>query len=103
MEIQTLKFQMKEDRLILITYYFVKIGRYASWTYDDKTDVGYCGYTPFMYSFVMLIIGWVTFPFLMCCCTFICLEMAVRLTASDTDDIEDPIFKFFCFFCLRKS
>ena len=52
--------------------FFTKIGSYASWTYGDETNDGYCGYTPFMYSFVMLIIGWAIIPFLMCClCTFI--------------------------------
>lgn len=51
----------------------LKIGWYGYWTYDttDKANEGYCGYTPFMYSFVMLILGWVTIPFLLCClCSF---------------------------------
>ena len=57
------------DVLLSITY-FAKIGNYASWTYDDDNKDEYCGYRPFMYSFGMLILGWMTFPFLLCyCCT----------------------------------
>ena len=46
-----------------------KIGWYSSWTYDvnNNTKDEYCGYTPYMYSFVMLILGWCTLPFLLFC------------------------------------
>merc|ERR1712223_449820 len=49
-------------------------GWYSTWVYDPKfaETPEYCGYTPYMYSFVMLIIGWCTIPFLLCCfCTFL--------------------------------
>jgi len=44
-------------------------GWYSSWTYDVKNNTNdeYCGYTPYMYSFVMLILGWCTLPFLLFC------------------------------------
>jgi len=53
-------------------------GWYSTWVYEPQY-VGtpeYCGYTPYMYSFVMLIIGWCTLPFLIfCCCAYISDEL----------------------------
>ena len=48
---------------------FNLIGWYSSWTYDVKNNTNdeYCGYTPYMYSFVMLILAWCTLPFLIFC------------------------------------
>jgi len=42
-------------------------GWYSSWTYESKDNEGYCGYTPYMYSFVMLLLAWCTLPFLLFC------------------------------------
>merc|ERR1712198_657816 len=49
-------------------------GWYSSWTYDvnNNTKDEYCGYTPYMYSFVMLILGWCTLPFLLFCSCQLC-------------------------------
>ena len=44
-------------------------GWYSSWTSDASNPeaLNYCAHTPFMYSFVMLILGWVSLPFIFCC------------------------------------
>ena len=44
-------------------------GQYSTWVYDPQLagTEDYCAYTPYMYSFVMLIIGWCTLPFVIFC------------------------------------
>merc|ERR1712012_1012681 len=42
-------------------------GSYSKWTSTAVDDENYCPYTPFMWSFVWLILKWVLLP-LFCCC-----------------------------------
>jgi hypothetical protein len=46
-------------------------GPYQDWTYnqDDKENKTFCEYTPYMFSFVILILGWISIP-LKCCAIF---------------------------------
>jgi hypothetical protein len=39
-------------------YSFVT-GAYSTWNYEDPTSSGYCGYTPYLFAFVLLILSWV--------------------------------------------
>ena len=45
-------------------------GPYQDWKYkqEDKTSETFCEYTPYMFSFVILIVGWISIP-LKCCVT----------------------------------
>jgi len=47
---------------------------YQRWTYnqEDKISETFCEYTPYMFSFVMLILGWIAIP--LACCA-ICVKM----------------------------
>ena len=51
------------------------LGSYADWTYadSDAENENYCPYTPFMWSFVWLILCWSLVP-LACCCGAIALK-----------------------------
>ena len=37
-----------------------------------KGDDDYCGYTPFLFAFVMLILHWLALPIMICCACMIC-------------------------------
>ena len=54
-------------RWFKIIFHLLTKGSYSSVQYDDPQSDGYCAKTPFMYSFVMLIIGFCTVPFLIFC------------------------------------
>ena len=49
-------------------------GNYGDWEYDEtmKGDDNYCGYTPFLFAFVMLILHWLVLPFIICCACMMC-------------------------------
>ena len=40
----------------------VIFGPYSEWNYEDKEDPKFCEFTPFMFSFVVLILGWILIP-----------------------------------------
>ena len=48
-------------------------GNYGEWVYDESKngDDEYCGYTPFLFAFVMLILYWIAFPIILCCCCMV--------------------------------
>ena len=50
-------------------------GPYQNWTYSDEDQMNeyYCAYTPYMFSFVMLILGWV---FMAVRTVFVCVLFA---------------------------
>merc|ERR1712223_742392 len=60
-------------------------GWFSSWVYDPNMirNPGYCDYTLYMYSFVMLVIGWCTIALLLlplpCACIFYCMSRTSTL------------------------
>ena len=46
-------------------------GVYKDWTYEDKLSETFCEYTPYMFSFVMLILGWIGIP--LACCAIVAI------------------------------
>ena len=38
------------------------LGSYAEWNHEDPDNDNYCSFTPFMFSFVWLVVKWTLFP-----------------------------------------
>ena len=51
------------------------LGKYGDWEYDDESSENYCAYTPFMFSFVVLIIQWILNPIAFVATCLICYQM----------------------------
>jgi len=64
------------DCMVLIWGTVVVFGVYPRWTYykDDELSPLYCEYTPFMFSFVLLILDWIFLPMIVLCtcCGILC-------------------------------
>ena len=67
---------------IIIWGSILVFGAYSTWVYDENSKTlespNYCGYSPFMYSFVMLIVSWCLIPFVVCCACFTACVSAVK-------------------------
>ena len=56
--------------MILLTF----LGKYGDWKYDEENSEDYCAYTPFMFSFVVLILQWILKPIAFVATYFICYQ-----------------------------
>ena len=57
------KSHAKQCSTILVNNYLLILGSYAEWTHEDPDNENYCPYLPFMFSFVLLIVKCLLFPF----------------------------------------
>ena len=70
---------------------FPYIGHWSTWTDDQQGLETYCHKTPYMFAFVLLIISWVTIPFIFVAC---CCGVCIALCASKWRTIKEHDWKW---------